>query len=82
MILSNSYYSLKVRLRPVLKSTRAAVVCLTQRGLNAQPCLVLATISTIIIQAFFTMFSSYKHYAIANADTLPAAVTVSSPPVR
>ncbi len=49
---------------------------LSNKYFSTKVCLELATISTIFVQATFTMFGSYKHYAIANADTLPAAVMV------
>ena len=49
---------------------------LSNKYFSTRVCLELATISTICVQATFTVFGSYKHYAIANADTLPAAVMV------
>ena len=49
---------------------------LSNKYFTTKICLELATISTIFVQGTFTMFGSYKHYAIANADTLPAAVMV------
>lgn len=55
---------------------------LSNRYFSTKVCLELATISTIFVQATFTLFGSYKHYAIANADTLPAAVMVRTSPAR
>lgn len=50
---------------------------LSNKYFGTKICLELATISTITVQAVFTCFGSYKHFAIANADTLPAAIMVS-----
>ena len=76
MILSTKYLGTKVRISSstasecVSGSLHVMIQCL-------QECLELGLISTITVQLFYTIFGSYKHFAIANADTLPAAVMVS-----
>ena len=50
---------------------------LSTKYFGTKECLELGLISTLTLQVFYTLFGSYKHFAIANADTLPAAVMVS-----
>ena len=55
----------------------ALAMMVSNKYLDVGATLQLAVWGTFVLQLFFTLFSSYKHYAIANGDTLPGAVLIS-----
>ena len=55
----------------------ALAMMVSNKYLDVGVTLQLAIWGTFVLQLFFTLFSSYKHYAIANGDVLPGAVLIS-----
>ena len=55
----------------------ALSMLLSNKYLSVYDCMEMALLGSIVMQAFYSFMSSYKHFAIANSDTLPAAVLTS-----